>query len=537
MATLFQLPKTAPLFAGESLSGAKLYFFQSGTLTPITTYTTAALSVAHNHPVVADSDGVFAPIFFNEAVNATYRMQLKTSADVLKYDVDSLQTGGFRYDRTAAEIAAGVTPTHYYYEPGDVRRYGAVGDGTTNDSAAIQSAIDVLEAGRGGVVSFPALKFGLGTTGINIAAGEHGIRLVGEASGFTNDEGPASTELSYTGTGTAVSIGGSSSRTDYCGIENICINITGAGSAASCLTTTRTQQFGFVNSQLLTSQSAAAATGQTAWIMDGGADFSAYTSWINSKIRGDFTKGIVTQNGSTNAVSFFGGSILQTCSGTPASTIGLDHAVGDTSFIFGTDFDGWDKAAKFAGDRHTVIARFESGGNTLDVEFVSGSDNNFLVGGIFDPAKVTNSGSNNLVLSTSKFTFTPSGRFGINSTPDYLLDIRDSAQTDAQIKATNANGLARLILANGDRAFDLRCHTDDTFMLRDATADATRIMSDTNGTTVYSLKVDVIATGSLPTGAAVQDGRIVIEDAGAGNRNLILYAGGERFRIDGGAAV
>jgi hypothetical protein len=28
----------------------------------------------------------------------------------------------------------------------------------------------------------------------------------------------------------------------------------------------------------------------------------------------------------------------------------------------------------------------------------------------------------------------------------------------------------------------------------------------------------------------------VIEDAGAGDRNLIVYAGGQRFRIDGGAA-
>lgn len=91
MATLFQLPRTAPLYAGSSLPSARLYFFQPGTLTPITTYTTAALSVAHTHPVVADGEGVFPAIFLNEGVNATYRMQLKTSADVLKYDVDNLQ--------------------------------------------------------------------------------------------------------------------------------------------------------------------------------------------------------------------------------------------------------------------------------------------------------------------------------------------------------------------------------------------------------------------------------------------------------------
>lgn len=91
MATLFQLPKTAPVFGGDSLSGCKLYFFQSGTLTPIVTYTTAALSVAHAHPVVADGDGVFPAIFLNESVNTTYRMQLKDSTDVLQYDVDNLQ--------------------------------------------------------------------------------------------------------------------------------------------------------------------------------------------------------------------------------------------------------------------------------------------------------------------------------------------------------------------------------------------------------------------------------------------------------------
>lgn len=47
---------------------------------------------------------------------------------------------------------------------------------------------------------------------------------------------------------------------------------------------------------------------------------------------------------------------------------------------------------------------------------------------------------------------------------------------------------------------------------------------------------DVVATGSLPAAGAGMNGRVLIEDAGAGNRNLIIYAGGERFRIDGGAA-
>jgi hypothetical protein len=48
--------------------------------------------------------------------------------------------------RTSAEIAAGVTPTNTSYPPGDVRRYGALGDGVANDAPAIQNAIDAAPA-------------------------------------------------------------------------------------------------------------------------------------------------------------------------------------------------------------------------------------------------------------------------------------------------------------------------------------------------------------------------------------------------------
>lgn len=46
----------------------------------------------------------------------------------------------------------------------------------------------------------------------------------------------------------------------------------------------------------------------------------------------------------------------------------------------------------------------------------------------------------------------------------------------------------------------------------------------------------VVATASLPAAGVAQDGRVIIEDNGAGDRNIIIYAGGQRFRIDGGAA-
>ena len=41
------------------------------------------------------------------------------------------------YNRTAAEISAGVTPTNYGYQTGDIRRYGFIGNGSAADTAAL----------------------------------------------------------------------------------------------------------------------------------------------------------------------------------------------------------------------------------------------------------------------------------------------------------------------------------------------------------------------------------------------------------------
>lgn len=49
-------------------------------------------------------------------------------------------------------------------------------------------------------------------------------------------------------------------------------------------------------------------------------------------------------------------------------------------------------------------------------------------------------------------------------------------------------------------------------------------------------KHDVVPTASLPSGGSAQDGKVLIEDAGAGVFNLVLYANGSRFRRDGWVA-
>ena len=62
------------------------------------------------------------------------------------------------YARTAAEIAAGVTPTNYAYLPGNVLRYGADPTGVTSSATAFNSAISVFGT-NGGTLYLPLGNF------------------------------------------------------------------------------------------------------------------------------------------------------------------------------------------------------------------------------------------------------------------------------------------------------------------------------------------------------------------------------------------
>lgn len=84
------------------------------------------------------------------------------------------------YARTAAEIAAGVTPTNFAYAPGNIRRYGALVDGATDDSAAIRSALDVAGQNCTVVTCYPPGQIKVGSTVYipqNPASGHTPMRL------------------------------------------------------------------------------------------------------------------------------------------------------------------------------------------------------------------------------------------------------------------------------------------------------------------------------------------------------------------------
>jgi hypothetical protein len=148
---LFHLPRPTAISSNLTLvAGAKVNFFLTGTSTLTNTYQDSGLTTPHTNPVVADAAGRLPAIYLNPAI--VYRITFTDSADVDIYPaidpandqlLSQASIGGYLYPRTTAEIAAGVTPTNYWYVPGHVYRYGTnTTPGTTNMTTALQAALD-----------------------------------------------------------------------------------------------------------------------------------------------------------------------------------------------------------------------------------------------------------------------------------------------------------------------------------------------------------------------------------------------------------
>jgi len=84
--------------------------------------------------------------------------------------------GAFLYPQTQPEINAAVTPTALWYPPGDIRRYGAIGDGVTVNDTFIANALLV-----GQPVYFPAGTYLCNSSKTPIA----GQKLYGDGMGKT----------------------------------------------------------------------------------------------------------------------------------------------------------------------------------------------------------------------------------------------------------------------------------------------------------------------------------------------------------------
>ena len=207
MSTVFKLPRAVAVQSDGTPYGlAKLYFYVASSSTPASTYQDSALTTAHANPVVADANGVFPAIYLDQAVS--YKVTLKTSADVLIYTVDPVddhwtqeQIGAVLYPRTAAEITAGVTPTDYaipHHEAVGVillARYGLAEDSTgAQNRAAIEAGDAVADQLAGGVLRAGAGAFEIDAT-VTFSGADIILEGIGKSTQWVFD--PASADVLF----------------------------------------------------------------------------------------------------------------------------------------------------------------------------------------------------------------------------------------------------------------------------------------------------------------------------------------------------
>jgi hypothetical protein len=160
MAELFINPARATDSDNNPLSGAKLFFYATGGTTPADVYTTSALNVAHSNPVEADSSGLFPAIYLDPEV--TYRAVCKNSTEATTiYDTDPIGgLGGATGAASVGFIQAGTgavarTVQAKLREVVDAADFGVTADGTTDDLANLQKALDYLGGIGGGELRLP----------------------------------------------------------------------------------------------------------------------------------------------------------------------------------------------------------------------------------------------------------------------------------------------------------------------------------------------------------------------------------------------
>ena len=161
--------------SGTVLSGGLVYTYAAGTTTPVTTYSSVTGLTANSNPIVMNSAGrVAGEVWLTDGVG--YKFVVKTSTGVTIGTYDNIYSSDSSSVDALALLAAssgsslvgfinsgtGATARTVQAKLRDtvsVKDFGAVGDGVTDDTAAIQAAINAVCAasttGYGGVVYLP----------------------------------------------------------------------------------------------------------------------------------------------------------------------------------------------------------------------------------------------------------------------------------------------------------------------------------------------------------------------------------------------
>jgi hypothetical protein len=282
-------------------------------------------------------------------------------------------TNSILYVAAASSSAVSRTLTTKLGDTISVKDFGATCNGVTNDAVAIQNAIN---AANGQTVYFPACAqpYYIGTTTLSFTGNY--LSLDGDGQGAT--------DIKYTGTSSAISIGTYGTASNWHQIRNMEIDLSSAGANAVGITLTRTFWDTIENVDVNTFNGGS-NNGQIGLVLNGGGNFGSFGILQNVAVNGCFEYGIEftgdTYLHSYTATDIIGGSLVNNCA-TKTGTIGLYMQNGDTDRASGLDIEDFDIGAFIGRVSNILGIRFE-GNSTYDWETTATSTDNSFWGSTF----------------------------------------------------------------------------------------------------------------------------------------------------------
>ena len=235
--------------SGVPLSGGLLYTYAAGTTTPATTYTSSTGATANSNPIVLDSAGR-PPSSIWLTTGSSYKFVLQTSLAVPIGTWDNIP-GANDFTALTAQLAnqssaslgdaligfkqadknglisgaVGRTVHQKLQDLVSVKDFGATGNGTTDDTTAIQAAIYYAQT-NGGCVYLPAGIYIISSS-LNVQINSGGLPLLRPS--ICGDGAGATTILQTANASGIVVTGYVSNPADYMDLEDFTLQSNAVG--------------------------------------------------------------------------------------------------------------------------------------------------------------------------------------------------------------------------------------------------------------------------------------------------------------------